>query len=369
MLRILLAAALLAAAEGGRSARPAPPSEEALRAGAAEIRRGWAARAASKDAAVFTLHEGLTVRLRLDGGSLPAGGLGENSPAGLEFRATAFRGVATQTGRLVVSPGSVFFGKVLQSSELKAKPFRPGRLRLYFYKVEDPALGTTIPIQAVAAWVRGWETSAGGTILSHRTMVLNGGHWIGVRLLQTQRVRLASDRRLPLFNGRLKGDRLQVTRVEPGSDAQEQGLAVGDEVVEVDGERFAAGSPWTLLAGPPASRVKLKVLKGGKPDQAVKLTLMRGALVKEGVGLRLRDGRGGATTKAPVPGSPADRAGLEEGLRLLAVDGKDCGSAAECRPMLKGRDGTRVELTLRYPGDKEPRRTELRAGRYPEVPR
>jgi carboxyl-terminal processing protease len=74
-----------------------------------------------------------------------------------------------------------------------------------------------------------------------------------------------------------------------------------------------------------------------------------------GVTLGERDG----TTRviAPRPGSPADRAGVRAGDRLLQVDGKSTSgwTVAETEVRLRGASGSRVRLSIFRDGDEAPR--------------
>lgn len=60
----------------------------------------------------------------------------------------------------------------------------------------------------------------------------------------------------------------------------------------------------------------------------------------------------GATVVEVVPNSPADRAGLQEGDRIVAVDGKRLGFAGDLADLIAQYEpGDRVVLVIRRPGE------------------
>lgn len=73
-----------------------------------------------------------------------------------------------------------------------------------------------------------------------------------------------------------------------------------------------------------------------------------------GVGIYIQQVEGYVTVTAPIEGSPADRAGLQPGDRIIKVDGVDVVDTPleQVVSMIKGEPGTEVELTV-LRGDKE----------------
>lgn len=67
-----------------------------------------------------------------------------------------------------------------------------------------------------------------------------------------------------------------------------------------------------------------------------------------GIGVQLEDRDGEAVVASPIEGSPADRAGIETGDVVVAVDGKDVRDAELSRIVdrVKGPEGSKVELTV-----------------------
>jgi carboxyl-terminal processing protease len=72
-----------------------------------------------------------------------------------------------------------------------------------------------------------------------------------------------------------------------------------------------------------------------------------------GIGVQLEEEDGEVVVAAPIEGSPAERAGIEAGDVVVAVDGKsvreeDVGQVVE---MVKGPEGTQVEITVTRDGE------------------
>lgn len=76
----------------------------------------------------------------------------------------------------------------------------------------------------------------------------------------------------------------------------------------------------------------------------------------EGIGAWVDTGGDYLTIISPIPGSPAEKAGLRNGDQIIAVDGEDMtGINPEVvRRKVLGPAGTTVELTIRRPGVEEP---------------
>lgn len=71
-----------------------------------------------------------------------------------------------------------------------------------------------------------------------------------------------------------------------------------------------------------------------------------------GLGMQI-DVRGGwITVVAPLPGTPAERAGIESGDQVVDVDGKSTQglTSDEALKVLRGQPGTKVEIKVRRPG-------------------
>ena len=83
-----------------------------------------------------------------------------------------------------------------------------------------------------------------------------------------------------------------------------------------------------------------------------------------GVGVELAVVDAAITVVAPVQGSPAARAGMRGGDRLVAIDDRELRAAdlAEAGSRLRGPRGTRVTTTVERDGVKEPLRFRVNRG-------
>jgi len=75
-----------------------------------------------------------------------------------------------------------------------------------------------------------------------------------------------------------------------------------------------------------------------------------------GIGIQIDARQRWITIVAPLPGTPGERAGLQTGDRIIAIDGKATEGMQpdEARRALRGEAGSRVELTVDRPGVSEP---------------
>jgi carboxyl-terminal processing protease len=76
-----------------------------------------------------------------------------------------------------------------------------------------------------------------------------------------------------------------------------------------------------------------------------------------GVGATLLRNEEGFVILAPIPGNPAEAAGILEGDKLLAVDNRDIGqeiTIEEIVELIRGEEGTKVVLTVLHPGEDDP---------------
>ncbi|HET9948040.1 MAG TPA: S41 family peptidase [Longimicrobiales bacterium] len=75
-----------------------------------------------------------------------------------------------------------------------------------------------------------------------------------------------------------------------------------------------------------------------------------------GVGLEVSDRNGYVTVVSPIPGGPAERAGIRAGDRFLEIDGvpADTMQTDQAVDLLRGRAGTQVRVTMSRPGVDEP---------------
>ena len=71
-----------------------------------------------------------------------------------------------------------------------------------------------------------------------------------------------------------------------------------------------------------------------------------------GLGIQIDVRNGWITIISPLPGTPAERAGIQPGDRIVAVDGKSTEgyTADEARETLRGPEGSKVSITVDRPG-------------------
>ncbi len=79
---------------------------------------------------------------------------------------------------------------------------------------------------------------------------------------------------------------------------------------------------------------------------------IEGAGLYAGVGMQIEAKDGHVVVVAPFDGTPADKAGLREGDRIVKVDGQDVvgRKVDEVATMIRGKPGTKVTLTIRRAG-------------------
>jgi carboxyl-terminal processing protease len=89
----------------------------------------------------------------------------------------------------------------------------------------------------------------------------------------------------------------------------------------------------------------------------------------EGVGMNVEEDRRGLEVLRVFEGSPAEKRGIKRGDLILAVNGKSIAGVNSdvATSRIKGRAGTRVELSVLTPGDEGPREVSVKRERI-EVP-
>ncbi len=110
----------------------------------------------------------------------------------------------------------------------------------------------------------------------------------------------------------------------------------------IRGSMATLGDPYTVFIEPAAREVERERLQG----------------TFGGVGAYIRrDEETGVVTLEPIPGNPAEAAGILDGDELLAVDGAAITpemTVPEIVELIKGEKGTAVVLTVRHPGAADP---------------
>ena len=177
------------------------------------------------------------------------------------------------------------------------------------------------------------------------------------------------------------GDGALIIEVQPDSPAARAGLKPGDVIVALDGkpiaDRAALRNRAAALAA--GANVPLRYLRGGKPSTADVTVGEAPALMD--LGLRLRElppevarSLPGAPGSALVidqvsPGSPAGRAGLIPGLRVVGVGDVPVKTQSDCNAAVAALDPARgVPLRLLAP-DGHAEATVVVGGRGPDAGR
>jgi serine protease Do len=209
--------------------------------------------------------------------------------------------------------------------------------------------------------------------LEHDGAVTRGWLGVGIQDLSPQ---LARAMGVPQPEGAV------ITLVNDGSPAKKGGMLEDDVVIGIDGEKVTTGTGLSrsVALKRPDSDVKLAVYRGGKPlELKVKLgtrpDLENFAVKTAGtqetatgakqprVGLsfqdmdpRLSEAAGlpkqGALVVDVAPGSPAERAGLRQGMVITEANKKPIRGRDELMKVLaEGKSGTVVLLRVNVPGN------------------
>ncbi len=144
----------------------------------------------------------------------------------------------------------------------------------------------------------------------------------------------------------------------PKSPARGAGLLPGDTIVELDGTKIERQSQLRHVLGPRVAGETVRlVVTRGEPAQRVETSLQLAATIEPYVRpdlgcLPMRETTlgntvPGVTIRFVFPASPAERAGLQAGDRILAVGDQEMGTAAAMRDQLITHDPEQV-VRLRF---------------------
>jgi S1-C subfamily serine protease len=173
---------------------------------------------------------------------------------------------------------------------------------------------------------------------------------------------------------------LVIARVVPGGPADNAGVARGDILLEVDGEKLEANASLTALlhALPPGAEVTLTVLHGDD-RRTLRATLGdRSGQAYLGVTLCIDSEVGrsderslvsrGARVVEVFPDTPAARAGLRADDIILAVNGEEVDEQHGLAALLaEYAPGDRVTLTINRSGEMD-REVSVELGAHPDHP-
>lgn len=137
------------------------------------------------------------------------------------------------------------------------------------------------------------------------------------------------------WDERAPGPGLVVARVQPNGPAHRAGLRPGDRILRAAGREIGSSADFRAVVLAARSPLTLSVRKTGS-EQAVDLSVpLQGQPVRLGITWREDEAEPDSVIVARVvPGSPAERAGLQVGDRIYRIDGQDVHGTADLQRRL-----------------------------------
>jgi S1-C subfamily serine protease len=170
-----------------------------------------------------------------------------------------------------------------------------------------------------------------------------------------------------------------IASVESDGPAAEAGVVRGDILLEMDGEALEHSGDLASYLNElePGDEVELKVLHGddlrtltatlGERDGRAYLGLVPCGGLSKKVEVNAQVSAPGATIVEVMPDSPAEKAGLQKGDVIVAVDGKKLDDENNLADLIaKYKPGDTVTLEIERPDDKEPFEVTVELGEHPD---
>jgi putative serine protease PepD len=184
------------------------------------------------------------------------------NPLGL--RSSVTQGIVSALGRTVDEPGGAALPDVVQTSA----PINPGNsggalVNLEGQVIGIPTLAATDPELGGSAPGIGFAIPS-SLVTELATQLIEHGH-----VVASHRAFLGVDLATGLLNGAV------VASVEPGGPAARAGIAPGDAITEIDGQRVSSPSDVAdaLATAKPGQEVSVAIVKPDGSQTTVKVTL------------------------------------------------------------------------------------------------
>lgn len=141
-----------------------------------------------------------------------------------------------------------------------------------------------------------------------------------------------------------------LNKIAPAGPAQRAGLRLGDRVIRLAGREIRSGRDLTLAVRTAPKTAAITVQRAGEPKPLELQARLEGDPVRVGITWRVDDGEPGVVILSTVlADSPAARAGLLTGDRVLKLAGRDVGTEAEFGHLMRTLPGP-LELLIERDG-------------------